>query len=59
MGIGGLILGVGLIAAVACLAYGHPNGTDMGDALVRSSVGTFGGFALASDLSGWLVYLAV
>ena len=32
MGIGFWILGAGLIAAVACLAYGYPNGTDMDDA---------------------------
>ena len=59
MGVGFWILGAGLIGAVACLVYGSPNGTDMDDALIRGSAATFGGFALAGDLTGWLVYLAV
>jgi hypothetical protein len=29
------------------------------DALVRSTAGTFGGIAMAGDLTGWLIYLAV
>ena len=59
MSVGFWILGAGLIGAVACLVYGSSNATDTDDALIRSTAGTFGGFALASDLSGWLVYLAI
>ena len=59
MGVGFWILGAGLIGAIACLAYGSSNGTDMDDAMIRASAGTFGSFALAGDLTGWLVYLAV
>ena len=59
MGIGFWTLGAGLAGAAACLAYGYPNGNDMDDALVRATAGTFGSFALAGDLGGWLIYLAV
>ena len=59
MGVGFWVLGAGLIAAVACLAYGSLNGTNMDDALVRATAGTFGSFTLAGDLTGRLVYLAV
>ena len=51
------ILFAGLIGAVACLAYGSL--TNMDDALVRATAGTFGSFTLAGDLTGRLVYLAV
>ena len=51
-------IGFGLIAAVASLVYGRHSGTDMDDALIRGSAATFGSFALAGDLTGWLVYLA-
>ena len=33
MGVAFLVLGAGLIGAVACLLYGYPNGTDLDDAL--------------------------
>ena len=48
MGAGFWLLGAGVIAAVACLVYGYPNGADMDDALLRGSAATFGGFALAT-----------
>ena len=53
------ILGAGLIGAIACLAYGRKNGPDIDEALVRASATAAGGFMLASDLTGWLIYLAV
>ena len=59
MGVGFWILGAGLILAAGCLAYGRKNGTDMDDALVRASAMATGGLMLASDLTGWLIYLAV
>ena len=59
MGVMFWVLGAVFIAAAACLAYGYSNGTDMDDALVRSMAGTFGGLALAGDLTGWLIYLAL
>jgi hypothetical protein len=40
------------IVAATCLAYGYSNGTDLEDALARSMAGTFGGFAMAGDLTG-------
>ena len=59
MGAGFWILGAGLILATGCLAYGRKNGAEVDDALVRASATATGGFVLASDLTGWLIYLAV
>ena len=59
MGVGFWILGAGLIVAAGCLAYGRKNGADIDDALVRASATATGGLMLASDLTGWLIYLAV
>ena len=53
------MLGALFIAATACLAFGSRNGTDIDDALMRSMAGTVGGVALAGDLTGWLIYLAM
>ena len=53
------ILGAGLILAASCLAYGRKNSADIDDALVRASATATGGVMLASDLTGWLIYLAV
>ena len=52
------LLGALFIAATACLAFGSQNGSDIDDALIRAMDGTVGGFALAGDLTGWLIYLA-
>ena len=59
MGIGFWILGAGLIVAAGCLAYGYKTGGDIDDALVRASATATGGLMLASDLTGWLIYLVV
>ena len=59
MGAGFWLLGAGLIVAAGCLAYGRKNGTDIDDALVRASATATGGLMLASDLTGWLIYLVV
>jgi hypothetical protein len=59
MGLVAWILGAVFVAAAACLAFGSQDGIDIDDALVRSMTGTVGGFALASDLTAWLIYLAV
>ena len=53
------ILGAGLIGGIACLAYGCKNSADIDDALVRASATATGGLMLASDLTGWLIYLVV
>ena len=53
------MLGGLFIAATACLAFGSRNGSDIDDALIRSMAGMVGGLALAADLTGWLIYLAV
>ena len=59
MGVGFWILGAGLILATGCLAYGRKNAADIDDALVRASATATGGLMLASDLTGWLIYLVV
>ena len=59
MGVGFWILGAGLILATGCLAYGRTNAADIDDALVRASATATGGLMLASDLTGWLIYLVV
>jgi hypothetical protein len=56
MGLGAWILGVVFVAGAACLAFGSKDSADIDN--VRSTAGTIGGFALAGDLTGWLVYLA-
>jgi hypothetical protein len=51
------VLVAALIVAAACLAYGYRNGSDMDDAVVRSTAGTLGSIVMAGDLTGWLLYL--
>ena len=53
------MLGALFIAATACLAVGSRNDSDIDDALISATAGTVGGMALAADLTGWLIYLAV
>jgi 3-hydroxyacyl-CoA dehydrogenase len=52
------VLAAVFILAALCLAYGYTDGSDLDDA-VGSTAGTFGGIAMAGDLTGWLIYLAV
>jgi hypothetical protein len=60
MGVVAWMLGALFLAATACLAFGPRNGSDIDDVPMRSMAGAVGGFAaLASDLTGWLIYLAV
>jgi hypothetical protein len=51
------VLAAVFILAALCLAYGYPDVSNLDDALVRSTAGTFGGIAMAGDLTGWLLYL--
>ena len=59
MGVVSSALALVFFVAAVCLVYGYPIGSDLDDAVVRSTAGTFGGIAMAGDLTGWLIYLAV
>jgi hypothetical protein len=54
-----LALTVVFVVASACMGFGCRSSTGIDDALIRSTAETVGGIALAGDLTGWLIYLAV